>query len=71
MDTFYVKYHINSSKDGFQIPFLFYASEYLDSFSVKIDGKEVGINDIPYDFKIPENTKFQDFSYFFESPFSQ
>ena len=66
--SFNVKYHINSSKDGFQIPFLFYASEYLDSFSVKIDGNEVGINDVPYDFKIPENTKFQDFSYFFESP---
>ena len=66
--SFNVKYHINSSKDGFQIPFLFYASEYLDSFSVKIDGKEVSINDISYDFKVPDNTKFKDFSYFFESP---
>lgn len=64
--SFNVKYHINSSKDGFQIPFLFYASEYLDSFSVKIDGREVNLNDISYDFKIPENTKFKDFSYFFE-----
>ena len=64
--SFNVKYHINSSKDGFQIPFLFYASEFLDSFSVKIDGIEVGIGDISYDFKIPENTKFKDFSYFFE-----
>lgn len=66
--SFNVKYHINSSKDGFQIPFLFYASEYLDSFSVKIDGIEVIINDISYDFKVPDNTKFKDFSYFFESP---
>jgi len=66
--SFNVKYHINSSKDGFQIPFLFYASEYLDSFSVSIDGKEVNINDIPYDYKVPGNTKFKDFSYFFESP---
>ena len=65
---FNVKYHINSSEDGFQIPFLFYASEYLDSFSVKIDGIEVNISDISYDFKVPENTKFKDFSYFFESP---
>ncbi len=66
--SFNVKYYINSSKNGFQIPFLFYASEYLDSFSVKIDGKEVNISDVPYDFKIPENTKFKDFSYIFESP---
>ncbi len=65
--TFNVKYHIISSKDGFQIPFLFYASEYLDSFSVKIDGKEVTLNTISYDFKVPENTKFKDFSYFFEN----
>ncbi len=65
--SFYIKYHINSYKNGFQIPFLFYASEYLDSFSVKIDGKEVNINDIPYDYKVPDNTKFKDFSYFFES----
>ena len=64
---FNVKYYINSSKDGFQIPFLFYASEYLDSFSVKIDGIEVNINNIPYDFKVPENTRFKNFSYFFES----
>lgn len=66
--SFNVKYHINSSKNGFQIPFLFYASEYSDSFSVKVDGIEVDINDIPYDFKVSENTKFKDFSYFFESP---
>ena len=66
--SFNVKYYINSTKDGFQIPFLFYASEYLDSFSVKIDGIEVDISDISDDFKVPENTKFKDFSYFFESP---
>lgn len=66
--SFNVKYHINSSKDGLQIPFLFYASEYLDSFSVKINGIEVDISDISYDFKVPEKTKFKDFSYFFEEP---
>lgn len=64
--TFNVNYYINSSKDGFQIPFLFYASEYLDFFSVKIDGIEVRIKDIPADLKVPENTKFKDFSYLFE-----
>ena len=44
--SFNVKYHINSSTDGFQIPFLFYASEYLDSFSVTIDGVKVEIQEI-------------------------
>lgn len=66
--SFRVKYHINSSKDGFQIPFLFYASEYMDAFSVKVDGKEVRIQDIPDEFKVPEGTKFKDFSYFFKKP---
>ncbi len=65
---FNVKYHFNSSKEGTKIPFLFYASEYVDSFRIKLDGKEVLIKDISYDFKVPENTKFNDFSYFFESP---
>lgn len=64
--SFNVKYYIHSSKDGFQIPFLFYASEYLDSFTVKIDGKEVSISKVPYDVDVPENTKLKDFSYFFE-----
>lgn len=64
--AFNVKYHIYSSKDGTQIPFLFYASEYLDSFSVKIDGIEVDVKDIPFDYRMTENTEFNDFAYFFE-----
>ena len=63
---FEIKYHIKSSEDGVQIPFLFYASKYLDSFIVKIDGKEVKVEKGSYDFRIPENTKFKDFAYFFE-----
>ncbi|MDX2362728.1 MAG: hypothetical protein QNK23_18100 [Crocinitomicaceae bacterium] len=64
---FNVRYHINSSRDGIQIPFLFYASAYLDSFIVKIDGVEVKVKDIPYDFEVQEGAKFKDFSYFFEN----
>ena len=63
--TFNVRYNINSSKDGTQIPLLFYASEYLDGFTVKIDGKKVEIKDVPNELKTVENTKFQDFSIFF------
>jgi len=60
-----VKYHIRSAKDGFQIPFLFYASEYVDGFTVTLDGQEVEIKDIPYDFAIPDSSSFQDFSAFY------
>lgn len=63
---FKAMYHINSSTDGFQIPFLFYASEFLDSFIVKLDGVEVQIQEVSYEFDVPENTKFKDFAYFFE-----
>jgi len=66
-----VKYHINSSEDGVQIPFLFYASEYFNSFSVKIDGRAVQTKDIPFDLKISETTKFKDFAYFFEGKSSE
>lgn len=63
---FKIRYHIKSSKDGFQIPFLFYASDISGPLSVKIDGVEVSIKSIPYNYNVPENTKFKDFSYFFE-----
>jgi hypothetical protein len=66
--SFNVTYYIHSSIDGFQIPFLFIASDYLDSFTITIDGKKVSIQDIPDEFEVPENTKFKDFSYFFEPP---
>lgn len=59
-------YHIKASKAGQQIPFLFYASEYQDGFTVNIDGKTVELKDMSYDFGVPEETKFKDFSYFFE-----
>jgi len=64
---FKVVYNIHSSENGMQIPFLFYASEYLDSFSIKVDGKEINVDDFSYDFNIPKHTKFKNFSYFFEA----
>lgn len=64
---FNVKYHINASKAGYQIPFMFYASEYKDAFSIKIDGKEVKVIDIPYNYyNIPKHSKFKDFTCFFD-----
>jgi hypothetical protein len=62
---FFVRYHINSSTSGVKIPFLFYASEFLDSFVVKIDGVRIPVKDIPYDLPKPDGTKFNDFAYIF------
>lgn len=63
-----IKYHIDATKAGYQIPFLFYASEYMDGFTIKIDGKAVEPKEIPYEFKRKneDGSKFKDFSYFFE-----
>ncbi len=44
--TYTIEYHIYSEKKGLQIPLLFYASEYLDDFTVTIDGLPVTIK--PY-----------------------
>ena len=62
---FQVRYHINSLADGVKIPFLFYASEYYDSFTIKIDGKEIGTQKVPEEYQYPEGTKFKDFTHFF------
>ncbi|MFN3404267.1 MAG: hypothetical protein ACK40G_09260 [Cytophagaceae bacterium] len=62
---FNVKYHINSSEEGISIPFIFYAFSFLDSFSVKIDGKEIS-SPVYSKFKEAGNGKFRDFAYYFE-----
>lgn len=64
--NFEILYHINASKDGIKIPLLFYASEMTDNFSVEVDGKPVAFSPIPYEFQSPANTKFSDFTYFFD-----
>lgn len=62
-----VQYHINASKAGKQIPFLFYASEFLGDFSVQIDSQSVPVLSIPKEFTQAKGTKFKDFAYFFKS----
>ena len=66
---FNVEYTIDALNDGIQIPLLFYASEYLDSFHVFIDGKALKIQKIPWELNQTESTKFDDFAYFFEGDF--
>lgn len=62
--SYVVSYQIQVNKSGLQIPFLFHASDYKDSFKITIDGKEIEIKDIPYD-TYPTDGKFEDFTYFF------
>lgn len=59
-------YHIKSSKEGVEIPFLFYASEHLKDFKVTIDGKELEVHKTPEYYTPGKDTTFNDFAYFFE-----
>ncbi len=64
--TFKVTYYINASKTGLQIPFLFYASEIVGEFDVKIDGKKIELLPYTFDNSLPDSIKFKDFSFFFD-----
>jgi hypothetical protein len=63
---FEVRYFIHSDRQGTQIPLLFYASEYLEGFSVNIDGRIQEVSPIPEEYQQQEDTFFEGFSYFFE-----
>lgn len=63
-----VTYQIDALKDSINIPFLFYASEYLNDFTVTIDGYEIKTKEAPDDYYVPHDSLFSDFSYFFEKP---
>ncbi|MCH2042912.1 MAG: hypothetical protein MK212_02135 [Saprospiraceae bacterium] len=62
-----VRYYINATKSGKQIPFLFYASEFLSDFSVQIDSQSVPILPVPKEFEQAKGSKFENFAYFFET----
>lgn len=47
---FVIEYRIQSNVDGMQIPLLFFAKDYKDSFLVWVDDKEVNIQDIPKEY---------------------
>jgi hypothetical protein len=64
---FKIEYHIKADKSGRQIPFLFYASEFKESFRIWIDDKEIELHQVPEAYKELEGTPFTDFGYFFEA----
>ncbi len=61
---FDIEYHIESTKQGKQIPLLFYAMYLDDDFKVSIDGKEIKTKQAPYDTKEAQNV-FIDYTYLF------
>lgn len=67
---FEIAYHIKALDSGIAIPFLFYASDYLDEFEVLLDGKPVEVFDIPYSQDIQLGSKFNSFAYFFDDQHS-
>lgn len=60
-------YHIYAHKDGRQIPLLFYASEYLEGFSVTIDGNPVAFSKDLGIYDDAQDGKFADFADLFAS----
>jgi hypothetical protein len=64
---FEITYHIYASKDGIRIPFLFYAADLKQDFTIYLDGTKIEVTEIPDIYGSPDGTKFSDFSYYFSN----
>ncbi len=62
---FIVEYTIYSDTSGTQIPLLFYARDYKDSFMVWVNNQRVNIRDIPDEYAAIEHSPFSAFSHSF------
>ncbi len=58
---FIVEYTIKSDHSGKQIPLLFYAKDYKDSFLIWVDNQQITIQDIPEKYTNFENSPFSGF----------
>ncbi len=63
---FIVEYTIQSDVTGRQIPLLFYAQDYKDSFFVWVDNQRVNIQNVPEKYTSVDNSPFSMFSGSFE-----
>ena len=59
---FIIEYTIQSDVIGRQIPLLFYAQDYKDSFMVWVDNQRVAIQNIPDKYTHFDNSPFSGFS---------
>ncbi len=64
--SFLVEYRIYTGQSGNQIPLLFLAQDYKDSFQVWVDGKPVTISDVPGRYQGISKSPFRNFEDAFE-----
>ncbi len=59
--SFVIEYLIRNDVEGFQIPLLFHAKDYLGDFKVWVDNRETIVSQVPSTYaSIPEFKKFSD-----------
>jgi hypothetical protein len=68
---FKVEYHLQSEKNGVQIPLLFVAKEFSNGISVMLDGKKILLMPVPKKYMHQPDSPFSDFSDSFEKESEQ
>ena len=68
---FNIRYEIESSANGLDIPFLFYASDYHHDFAVFVDGQRIELKALPDNIVKLDESKFKDFNHMFGSEENQ
>lgn len=63
--TFDIYYQLENNVDDGIVPLLFYALHYHDEFSIWVDGQQVEVKDIPYDYASLEGMTFNQFDHYF------
>ncbi|MFL9843354.1 exosortase/archaeosortase family protein [Flavobacterium rhizosphaerae] len=63
---FVVEYYIEAKKSGLQIPLLFYAAGLRNGFEVKIDGKNVALQQVPQNYNPHGGVPYYEFMQFYQ-----
>ncbi|MCG8697279.1 MAG: hypothetical protein MI922_04440 [Bacteroidales bacterium] len=63
---FHIEYHINALEEGIQVPFLFYAPDVSEDFTICIGNDTVILQNVPVGLELSDSMKFKDFLYLFE-----
>lgn len=62
-----INYTIEVNEDSLNVPLLFYAFDFLDSFQVWVNDTEVGLMDVPTNYFDMDGTSFENFKYLFQT----
>lgn len=66
--AFVIEYYVrNDLVEGFQIPLLFHAKDYLGDFKVWVDNQDAFVGDVPSEYKTNPSAPFEKFSDSFSS----